>query len=334
MIILHRIALAATLAALMVAFVVAVGGAQARPTPSALSIASVAVEDGVAILSGTVEDVQGQLAVNGQSIDVSDAGDFLATVDLDAAAVVFSLVETTGETVSIRIPIDVVVDDRADVLSHLVAAGVSLDVPIDGFTIVDGQWSPISGNVLNELTLASLTINGVEVLNRIGPFGDFALQLPWTQHPPRHATVVVTDRRGVSQTTTYRVNRIRSVVRTRAGTSVSAAGARGLVVAGLRFDAQRLSAGRLGVLVTVKDRRGYLVRGAALRLAAAPARYLATGPTQAGFSNRLGQARFTYRLRSAALSTGMPRALTVQARAATATATASRKAAVRLPIAY
>jgi hypothetical protein len=333
MFILHRIALAATFAALVVAFVVAVGGATAAPAPPALSIASVAVEDGVAILSGTVEDVQGQLVVNGRSIDVSDTGDFLATVDLDAAAVV-SLVETTGETVFIRIPIDVLLDDQADVLSHLIAAGVSLDVPIDGFTVVDGQWSLISGNILNDLTLASLTINGVEVLNRIGPFGDFSIQLPWTQHPPRHATVVVIDRRGVSQTTTYRVNRLRSVVRTRAGTSVSAAGARGLVIAGIRFDKQRLPAGRLGVLVTVKDRRGYLVRDAALRLAAAPGRYLATEPTQAGFTNRLGQARFTYRLRPAAFSTGLPRALTVQARATTPSATASRKGAVRLPVAH
>jgi hypothetical protein len=136
----------------------------------------------------------------------------------------------------------------------------------------------------------------------------------------------------VSQTTTYRVNRVRSVVSTRAGTSVSAAGAHGLVIAGLRFDRQHLRAGRLGVLVTVEDRRGYLVRGAALRLAAAPLRCLAAGSTRVGFTNRLGQARFTYRLRPAAFSATRPRGLTVAARAATPTATASRKASLRLPI--
>jgi hypothetical protein len=70
-----------------------------------------------------------------------------------------------------------------------------------------------------------------------------------------------------------------------------------------RFDTKRLgTAKRLGVLVTVKDRRGYLVRGAAIRLRGTPARYAANGSVLAGFTSRLGQVQLTYRLSSPAFA--------------------------------
>lgn len=318
---------------LLVAAVVA-GGAQAAKAPAPIAIDAVTIGDGVAVVTGAVDDATAQLEVNGQLVDVSDAGEFVTSVDLDSGALVLSLIEAQSESVTLRIPIEALVAHGGDgVLNDLVDAGVSVEVPIDGFTVVDGQWSPIAGHLIDDSRLASLTINGVHVLERVGPMGGFSIQLPWSQAPPSQVTVVATDRRGVSQTTTYRVARVQSVIRTRTGTSVSAAGARGLVIAGFRLDKRQLvSGGRLRLLVTVKDRRGYLVRGAALRLAASPRLHLATGPIRAGFTNRTGRAQFTYRLRPNAFCGGQRASLTIATSAKTPTASVFRKASLQLPV--
>lgn len=317
---------------LILAAVVA-GGAQAAKAPAPVTISSVTIGDGVAVVAGAV-DADARLEVNGQSTDVSDAGEFVAAIDLDADALVLALVGADSESVTLRIPIDVLIATGGDgILDALIDAGISIDVPADGFVVVDGQWPLIEGRVLDDANLASLTINGVRVLDRIGPTGDFSIQLPWTQSRPSQATVVATDQRGVSQTTTYSVARVQSVIRSRKGTSVSAAGARGLVIAGLRFDKRLLaSTGRLRVLVTVKDRRGYLVRGAALRLSAKPHAYLATGSIRVGFTSRFGRAQFTYRLRPRAFAGPRHAVLTTVARAKTPMTSAWRKASLQLPV--
>ena len=106
------------------------------------------------------------------------------------------------------------------------------------------------------------------------------------------------------------------------------------MIAGLRLDKHQLtSSGRLRVLVTVKDRRGYLVRGAALRLSASPRLQLATGSIRVGFTNRTGRAQFTYRLRPSAFAGGQRAKLTITTRAKTPTASAFRKASLMLPVA-
>lgn len=317
---------------LLLAAVVA-GGAQAAKVEAPIVIDAVTIGDGVAVVAGAV-DADAQLQINGQAADVSETGEFVAAIDLDADALVLTLVDAESESVTLRIPIDVLVTSGGNgVLDALIDAGVSIEVPADGFTVVDGQWPLIEGHVLDDAGLASLTINGVGVLDRVGPTGGFSIQLPWTQSPSSQATVVATDRSGVSQTTTYSVTRLQSVIRSRKGTSVSAAGARGLVIAALKYDKRMLaSSGRLRVLVTVKDRRGYLVRGTALRLSAKPRYHLANGSVRAGFTNRFGRGQFTYRLRPAAFAGPQHAVLTTVARAKTPTASAWRKASFRLPV--
>ena len=119
-------------------------------------------------------------------------------------------------------------------------------------------------------------------------------------------TVVATDRRGVSQTSTFTTTSVKSTIATRAGTSVSAAGARGIVIAKVALDKRFLTTGKhVRVLVTVKDRRGYLIRGASLRLRALPAKHVANGALRAGFTNRVGKAQFAFRLEASAF-TGTP----------------------------
>jgi hypothetical protein len=144
-------------------------------------------------------------------------------------------------------------------------------------------------------------------------------------------TVVATDRSGVSQTSAFRVTQVTTAIKTRAGTSVSAAGAKGVAIARVRFDKRRLvSQKRLGVVVTVKDKRGFLIRGAAVRLKGLPLRFVANGANCAGFTSRLGRATFGYRLHEKAF-TGKTRWFTIVVRASTPTASAKKKVMLKLP---
>ncbi len=284
-------------------------------------------------MTGAVDDVNALLEINGALVDIDDAGNFLAVVDLDADVLVLSLAEHLGETTTIRIPVDVLVENGGEgVLNDLIDAGVTVDVPVDGFEVIDDNGPILSGNIVNADLLHSATVNGINILNRVGPNGGFFFALPWPSSPSQHVTMVVVDRRGVSQTTTFRTTRISSTFRTRAGTSVSSAGARGVVIVKIRFDKSTLRWNRkLGVAVTVKDRRGFLIRGAALRLAGMPARYLATGALRTGFTNRFGQATFAFRLRPQAFASCGCKTLVVQVRASTARAAARKAAATRMP---
>ena len=149
----------------------------------------------------------------------------------------------------------------------------------------------------------------------------------------QNVTVVATDHQGVSETTTYSLTHVTSVIETSSGSSVSAAGAYGIVVARVRLERHALvTHRRLGVSVLVKDRSGYLIRGAAVRLRGAPTKYLANGTLRAGFTNRLGVERFVYRLRKRALTDRLPRTLVLSVRASTPTAAARKLVRVRLPL--
>ena len=275
-----RVGLAACVLAIALALV-HVHGARADLAAPSLTVGSITIEDGTAVVTGAVDDVNALLEINGALVDIDDAGNFLAVVDLDADVLVLSLAEHLGETTTIRIPVDVLVENGGEgVLNDLIDAGVTVDVPVDGFEVIDDNGPILSGNIVNADLLHSAAVNGINILNRVGPNGGFSFALPWPSSPSQQVTMVVVDRRGVSQTTTFRTTRISSTFRTRAGTSVSSAGARGVVIVKVRFDKSTLRWNRkLGVAVTVKDRRGLLIRGAALRLAGMPSRYLATEPS-------------------------------------------------------
>jgi hypothetical protein len=324
-----RIAFATTVATLAFALV---GGAGAVPHAPALTIGSVTIDGDAAVVTGVV-NAAADLEVNGVLVDVSDSGEFLAVVDLDAD-VVLALAGGHGEAIEIRIPVDVLLAIGGNgILDDLAAAGIEIDMPDGGFQIVDGQMPVVEGRVLDDSTLESLEINGVDVLRGLGQGGVFSIALPGSStSQPERVVVVATDRSGVSQTNRFATTNVTSAITTRAGTSVSAAGAQGVVISRVRLDTRQLAkTKRFGVVVTVKDRRGYLIRGAALRLLATPQRHLATGAVRAGFTSRLGQARFTYRLRSGAVATASKQFLTIATRASTPRASASLQVKLRLP---
>ena len=293
-------------------------------------IDTVTVGNGVAVVTGSVD--ADAVEVNGQAVVVADDGSFRAEVDLAADVLALELLGSPGEAITIRIPIDVLLGTGGDgVLDDLLGAGISIDVPEGGFKIVDGQMPVIEGQVLDKSNLSSLTINGQDALRLVGPGGLFALQPSSSRET---VTVAATGHSGVSQTSTFRTTRVSSAIRTRSGTSVSAAGAKGVVIAKVVLDRRFLTSTTfLRVVVTVKDRRGYRIRGAALRLRALPSEHVANGTVRVGFTNRIGRSRFVYRLRAAAFNSPPAKYLTIATRAATPTHSAIKKVTLRLPAA-
>jgi hypothetical protein len=310
-----------------------VGGAKADLSVAPITLDVIAIADDVATVTGSLGDVTSDLEINGLPVDVDADGDFTTLVDLEKNVVVVSLLNDLGERTTFRIPVNVLVENDGGVLDNLLASGVSIDVPIDGFEVIDGQGPIVVGSILSPELLRGVWINDVDVLDHLGPSGAFAVVLPWQSAPAaQQVTVVVVDRRGVSQTSAFRTTSLSSAIRTRAGTSVSAAGARGVRIARIVFDRSQLRPGKtLAVTVTVKDSRGFLVRGAALRLTGTPSRYLAAGAVRAGFTNRAGQARFTYRLHARAFASCGCTRLAVTVRASTIRAATKRTASLRLP---
>jgi hypothetical protein len=324
-----RLGLALVLAALAVAVA---GSQQAKAISVPVLIEAVTVEDGVAVLTGTVDAAL--VEVNGQIVQVGENGSFSAPIDLSQNTVVLEVLKSSDETVSILVPIDVLLATGGEgVLNDLVDAGISIEKPLEGFRVVDGQMPVVDGRVRDGSNLATLEVNGVAALARIGDDGQFSIDLGSSQRTTSRETVtiVAADRRGVSQTSTFTTTSVKSTIATRAGTSVSAAGAKGVVISRMAFDKRLLrSTKHVRVLVTVKDRRGYLIRGAALQLRAIPAKHVANGALRASFTNRVGKAQFAFRLKASAFKGGL---LTIAARASTPKSTAIKKVALRLPAA-
>lgn len=316
---------------------VALAGAQsARAISVPVLIDTVTVGDGVAVVTGTVD--ADLVEVNGQAVVIGDDGAFRAEVDVDVDAFVLDLLGSENEAVSIRIPIQVLLSTGGDgVLDGLLDAGISIDVPSGGFQVVDGERPVVEGRVLDGSTLEKLEVNGRDVLGELGDNGLFSVNLgssPSSSTRRETVTIVATDHRGVSQTSTFKATSVKSTIGTRAGTSVSAAGARGIVISRIAFDKRFLgTAKHVRVLVTVKDRRGYLIRGALLRLRALPAKHVANGAVRAGFTNRIGKAQFGYRLRQSAFTGTSTKVMTFAARAATPKASTTKRFVLRLPAA-
>jgi hypothetical protein len=290
------------------------------------------VEDGVAVLTGATEAEV--VEVNGELIRVGEGGTFIAPIDLDEESVVLKVLESPSELVTVEVPVDVLLATGGEgVLNDLLDASISIDEPLGGFQIVDGQLPLIEGRVSNGDNLSVLEVNGVDALSRLGDNGLFSIVLGGSSTTER-ITVVAADRSGVSQTSTFTARRVTSAIATRAGTSVSAAGAQGIRIVKVALDKRFLKPAKsLGLIVTVKDRRGFLIRGAALQLRALPAKHVANGALKAGFTNRLGKGRFAFRLKASAFTGSPAQFFTIWTRAATPKSSATKKVTLRLPAA-
>jgi hypothetical protein len=254
----------------------------------------------------------------------------------------------------------------ADALAQLNADAIVLLQPPDGFASIDGLSVDAAVHVKAVVGIAGLDLNGVNVLAKLkvgssskskpssSGSGSGSTPAPPSQAKPgtsapppttapasrpiKHSTstsvsghsktvaLTVTGTNGASQTTTVKVKQISSVIRVGRMLSISAFGARGIRITGVRFDTSRvIGSHRLGVTVTVRDRRNYLVRDATVMLVPTTHRMSVRG-SLAGMSGMLGTARFTVPVASATL--GHRLYLTVVARTPRASARVTRSVAL------
>jgi hypothetical protein len=271
-----------------------------------------------------------QLTVNGQPLAVDAAGNFSGAVNLDGQSnLTFSLSNSAGEVTSVTIPLNSNIVGPGgvispDVLAALEKAAVSILKPAEGFKILDNLPLRIGGSVGDKDSLASLTINGKDVLGLLGSDTGFSLQLPGTT---KEVSVTMTDKQGVSQTSTVPVLHGTSIFTTAAGRSVAATGAIGVRIAKIRYITRSVRrTKRLRMIVTVKDSRGLLIRNASVSVRSKYARRIVRNP-RAKKTNKVGQAAFLLRARNRAFG----KRLVMVTLAKTPSAKASKSSSVRIP---
>jgi hypothetical protein len=295
-----------------------------------VDLGPVTIANGIASVAGQVggQALAGTLTVNGQAVAVDSSGQFSTAVNLNGQSSLSLSTQdpATGQTVTTTIPLSLatngVIPDT--VLDQLKAAGVSVTIPAGGLTSLDGQPVTLSGSVSDPGKLQTLTINGKDALGQLGSSGSFSQQLP---SGTKEVTMQATDRQGVSQKETFSIGSASSTIQTSQGTSVSAAGALGLRIASVRYVLRGVQAKkRISMIVTVKDRRGYVVRDAIVSVRGKAARSLRAG-TGIKLSNKIGRATFVLRPRLARFG----KRFFVIAHAKTPTAQARKTTSLRLP---
>jgi hypothetical protein len=324
-------AMLALLAAVATGFVL-VAGARSVDAPQLLTLNPIVVANGTAAVSGSVggAGARAQLTVNGHPLSLDATGGFAGVVALDGASSLELAVATpaTGERVVFEIPLTAALLGPGgvipgNVIDAVEQAGAKLLEPVGGFRTIAGEPLTVSGTVLDRDQLVGLSVNGKDVLGLLGPDQSFTIQLPGTT---KEITLTVEDAEGVTDTTYYRVLEPTTVLRTRAGDSIAASQATGLRIAKVRYSTRGLvRTKRVRMIVTVKDSRGYLVRGAKITVRSKAAGRL-TRRSQAKRSGRTGQAGFVLRVRPRMLG----KRLVMVTVARTPTAKASKVSSVRL----
>jgi hypothetical protein len=296
------------------------------------------VANGTVVVSGTLglPSSNVELRINGQPVAIDAGGHFVAAVNLNGQSILSLAVRNvlTGETMTTNIPLTTNVLGVGGllgpwVLAALEQAGVTIEKPIGGFRIVDDLPLRIQGSVLNKDSLASLTVNGKDVLSLLDTGGGFSVQLPGTT---KLVNVSITDREGVSQSTVTPVERVPSAPTSTPttpalGRSVHARNAVGVRIASVRYRLTNIKrTKRLRVVVTVKDRRGLLVRSAAVGVRSARAGSIVRNP-RAKRTNAFGRSTFSLTVRNRSFG----KRVIFRIVAKTPQARARKTSAVRLP---
>jgi hypothetical protein len=299
-----------------------------------VSLGPVSVANGTATLSGSLTGAPAasyQLHVNGQPLALNADGTFAGTVNLAGQSVITLTARNplSGETVTTQIPLstNVVGPDGlipGTILDALKKAGISLAIPPGGFVSLDGLPIKVEGGVLEKDQLASLKVNGTDVLEKLTSNGTFTQMLPGSS---REVSVTATDRQGVAQTTAFGVTPMSSVINTAAGPSIAAAAADGVKIAKVRYITKTVRAKkRFRMIVTLKDNRGRLVRNATVRVRPKVKRFV-VGNQRTKKSSKIGQANFLVLVRKPALGKRLFMITTAQ----TPKAKAQKTTSVRLP---
>lgn len=330
--------LAATLAAAGLLAIVA-PSAPAEVVGPVVVLGPTSVVNGTAIVSGTIAEPSSnvQLTINGRPISIAAGGQFTAVVDAAGqSSLTLSLTNpTTGRTATTSIPLNTNIVGPGGllgpgILEGLKQAGVALLEPVGGLRITDGLPLRVEGTVADPSSLGSLKVNGTDVLSTLDS-GRFSLVVPGTT---KEITVTATDRQGVSHSETVPVVHSSSGPAARpatpgaaTGRTVAAGAAEGVRIAKIRYITRTVRrTKRLRMVVTIKDRRGLLVRGATINVRSRFARRI-VGKPRVKKTNRVGQAAFLLRARNRAFG----KRLVMITVAKTPKAKASKRSSVRLP---
>ena len=304
--------------------------ARAGTLTSPITLGPTTVLNGVATVTGTLNGTApagATVSINGAPVGVNAAGSFAAVVDVAGRSSLELQVTdpASGGTSVVSIPLNTNVIGLgglipSDVLASIERAAVSVLEPVGGFKILDGEPITVGGSVLDRDRLAGLAVNGQDVLGTLGSGTSFSIPIPGTT---RTITIAATDNRGVSTSTTYPVTHHASAV----GTTVSAANAVGVRVAGVRYVTKGFrKSKRVRMIVTVKDNLGRVVRGATVQVNGAPASRLVRRP-KLKRTDKFGRAGLLLTPRARAYG----RRLFTVTIAKTPTAKAQRKTSVRVP---
>jgi len=312
-----RLGLLAALISMLV--LVSVSGASTS-TPL-LKLGPIAIANHTATVTGTLASgsSNSMLTINGQPVGLDAAGAFAANVPLDGASSISLALEqgATAEQTTFEVPLTGTLLGSggvipAGVLDSLEQAGISLLAPTG-----TGNGDPLtaSGGVLDHGNLSTLTLNGQDVLGTLGSGGTFTVQVPGTT---KVITLSATDKNGNSET-------IQTPVTTPA--TVSASQAVGVRFARIAFFTTNVrKTHRVRMIVTVRDLRGSLVKGATVSVRSTKSGRLVRAPKSA-LTGPKGSATILLPLRSVAFG----RRLTVNTVARTPSAKVSRKNGVRIP---
>ena len=317
----------APLAALACSLLALVGASSAPgdTVNPVLTLGPTSIANGVASVSGTVtapDASSSQLTVNGQPLGLNAGGSFAGTANLNGqSALSLAVLNPTNNevsTVSIPLTSNLVGPGgvvSTDALDDLEQAAASITRPIDGFVSVGGQPIVIGGGVVNRDELAGMTVNGINALSGLLPNGTFAIPVPGTS---REMTVLMTDRQGVSLETRYPVAAV---------SYVTAANAVGVKIAKVRYFTKGVKkTKRVRMVVTIKDKRGVIVRGARVTVKSARTGRV-VGAAKVKGTNKKGQTSFVLRMRSKAFG----KRVVIVTTAKTPSAKASKRTSVRVP---
>jgi hypothetical protein len=298
---------------LVLAFIYVSAGATAS-TPL-LRLGPITVANGTATLAGTLasELADVTLTINGQPVGLDAAGAFAANVPLNGAGTLSLALKQggTAQQTTFEVPLSGALIP-AGVLDSLEQAGISLLAPTGAG---NGDPLTVSGGVLDRGSLSSLTLNGQDVLGTLGSSGTFTVQVPGTT---KVITLSATDRNGSSETIQTPVS-IPAVV--------SAKGAVGVRFVRIAFYTKNVRKNhRVRMIVTVRDLRGSLVKGATVSVRSLKRGRLVRTP-KSGLTGPKGNATIVLPLRAVAFG----KRLTVNTVARTPSAKVSRKRGLRIP---
>jgi hypothetical protein len=282
-----------------------------------VTLGTITLANGTAAVSGTLasQAAGSQVTVNGQPLAVNSSGTFAGTADLNGAQAIDLGISNPGTEVGthFQIPVQGQSVIPGSVIDPLTQAGLSILQP----TVTQGQPVTVSGSLADGSGLVGLSVNGVDALGQARQGGAFSVQLP------ADTGQVKVKASGLNGTTEV-INA--PAFRPFSTSTVSARNAVGIRIAKIRYIRKGvLRTHRLRMIVTVRDQRGRLIRGATIRVTDKGCKL--AGRPKATRSGSKGRATIALRVNRSAYG---KRLVTVTV-AKTPHAKAQRRSSVRVP---